>query len=84
MSLNKPQPTEVDHIRDTLTDMVATVGETRQDLKQLDKKVEKGFTEVRADIARLQADNTELKTDVTELKADNAEIKEMLKTLLSR
>ena len=57
----KPQPTELDHIRDTLTDMVATVGETRQNLKQLDKKVEKGFTEVRADIARLQADNTELK-----------------------
>ena len=71
MSLKtKPQPTELDHIRDTLTGMVDVVGETRQDVKQLDSKVDKRFD--RQD------------KDITELKADNAEIKEMLKALLSR
>ena len=31
----KTQPTEIDHIRDTLTGMVDVVGETRQDVKQV-------------------------------------------------
>ena len=32
----KQQPeTELDHIRDTLTDVVGVVGETRQDVKQV-------------------------------------------------
>lgn len=36
MSLKaKPQPTELDHIRDILTGMVDVVGETRQDVKQV-------------------------------------------------
>ena len=36
MSLKaKQQPTELDHIRDTLTGMVDVVGETRHDVKQV-------------------------------------------------
>ena len=71
MSLKaKPQHTELDHIRDTLTGMVDVVGETRHDVKQLDSKVDKRFDQQDKEIA--------------ELKADNVEIKEMLKALLSR
>ena len=66
-----------DHSLNTLTDVVRLLGDTRHDVKKLDSKVEKGFIDTRADIARLQSDNTELK-------ADNAEIKEMLSAILSR
>ena len=73
-----------DHSLNTLTDVVRLLGDTRQDVKKLDSKVEQGFnrsneqhTETHEKIARLQSDNAGLK-------ADNAEIKEMLKALLSR
>ena len=36
----KPQSTELDHIRDTLTDLVRSVGEANSDIKQLDSKVD--------------------------------------------
>ena len=55
MSLKaKPQPTELDHIRDTLTGMVDVVGETRQDVKQLDSKVDKRFDQQDKEIAELK------------------------------
>ena len=45
MSLKpKQQPeSELDHVRDTLTDVVGIVGETRQDVKALDNKMDKRF-----------------------------------------
>ena len=74
MSLkSKPQPTELDHIRDTVTGMVEIVGETRQDVKQVkehQREHDKRFDE--HDRRFDQQDK------------DNAEIKEMLKALLSR
>ncbi|WOG28060.1 hypothetical protein [Endozoicomonas sp. 8E] len=36
----KPQPSELDHVRDTLTDSVGLAGETRSDVKALDRKVD--------------------------------------------
>lgn len=36
----KPQSSELDHIRDTLTDVVGVVGETRSDVKILDSKLD--------------------------------------------
>ena len=71
MSLKaKPQPTELDHIRDTLTGMVDTVGETRQDVKQLDTKVDNNHKEL---CSRLDCQDKDI-----------ADMKEMLKALLSR
>jgi chromosome segregation ATPase len=42
MSLKaRQQPeTELDHVRDTLTDLVGVVGETRQDVKAINNKVD--------------------------------------------
>ena len=40
------QSSELDHIRDTLTDVVGVVGETRQDVKALDGKVGTNHKEI--------------------------------------
>ena len=78
MSLKaKPQPTELDHIRDTLTGMIDTVGETRHDVKQLDAKVDNNHKEL---CSRL--DQHDKRFDQQD--KDNAEIKEMLSAILSR
>lgn len=71
MSLKpKTQPTEIDHIRNTLTDVVDNLGQTRGEMHQR-------FDQQDKEIAALRKDNAELK-------ADNRDIKEMLQALLSR
>ena len=37
----KPQPTEFDHVRDTLTDLVGSVGEANSNIQSLDRKVDR-------------------------------------------
>ena len=53
---HKLQSTKLDHIQDTLTNMVGVVGETRQDVKQLGQKIDEvkqEQVETRKDIACL-------------------------------
>ena len=45
------QTSELDHIRDTLTDVVGVVGETRQDVKALDNKMDKRFDKIEETLA---------------------------------
>ncbi len=55
MSLkSRQQPTEPDHIRDTLTDVVGIVGEARQDVKQLVGKVDANHKEICARLDQLE------------------------------
>ena len=78
---------QMDHQLNTLTDVIRIVGETRSDVKVIDRKVdrlEQKIDQQGADIAVLKADNEVLKADNEVLKADNAEIKEILKLILSR
>ena len=46
----KPQPTEFDHVRDTLTGIVVSVGEANSNIQSLDRKVDE-----------LKADNAEIR-----------------------
>ncbi|MFK0573344.1 hypothetical protein [Endozoicomonas sp.] len=72
MNMKSKKPaTEPDHIRDTLTNVVSVVGETRKAVKTIDHKVD----EVKSDIAELKAEVAEVKSDVAELKVDIVEIK---------
>ena len=70
---NKSLSNESDHQLNTLTDVVRIVGETRSDVKVIDRKVD-----------RLEQKIEQQSADIAELKTDNAEIKEMLQALLSR
>ncbi len=90
MSLKTKQtPTELDHIRDTLTNVVGVVGQTRQDVKKLDKKVDANhreicqrldrqdynIAEVKTDIVNMKTDITNMKTDITNIKTDITNMK---------
>ncbi|WP_257254370.1 MULTISPECIES: hypothetical protein [unclassified Endozoicomonas] len=84
LNAEQPPETELDHIRDTLTGIVAYASKTRAEMHrgfaQIDKRFDqqdKRFDQQGRDIAALKADNAELK-------ADNVEIKETLKLILSR
>lgn len=76
----KASNSESSHQLNTLTDIVRIVGETRSDVKALDRKVDR----LEQKIDQQGSEISELKADTVELKADNAEIKEILKHILSR
>ena len=94
MSLKaKHQPeTELDHIRNTLTDVVGVVAETRQELKQLSKKVDANHKELcdRLDqqdakfTARLDQQDAKFTSRLDQQDADISEIKGTLAIILSR
>ena len=51
----KPQPTEFDHVLNTLTGMVDVVGETRQDVKQVKEHLsgqDKAIAEIKEHLSR--------------------------------
>ena len=73
----KEQSNASDHQLNTLTDVVRIVGETRSDVKVIDRKVDR----VEQKIDTNQQENRE---HFDQQGSDIAELKEMLQTLLSR
>ena len=85
----KPQPTELDHIRDTLTGVLDLVGETRQDVKQLDNKVGQLDNKVgQLDNKVEQLDNkfeqgfSEVKQEQAETRKDIARLELLIRQLI--
>ncbi|WOG25951.1 hypothetical protein [Endozoicomonas sp. 8E] len=91
----KPQPTEIDHIRNTLADVVDGLGQTRGEMHQRFDQQEKEHSQFRQEVNErfggLEHEVHEVKVrfDGLEQKVDRqgseiSEIKEMLQVLLSR
>ena len=64
---SEQQPAEFDHIRDTLTDLVGSVGEANSNIKQLKQENRERFNQQDKDIAELKADNVALKSEIKAL-----------------
>ena len=88
MSLKVKHPnSELDHIRDTLTDMVGVVGETRQDVKAI--KQHQSEHDKRFDNHDKRFDNHDKRFDNHDKRFDNHDkrfdkIEETLTLILSR
>ena len=80
----KQQPTESDHMRDTLTNVVAIVGEPRQDLKRLESKVDAYRQEVCARLDQQDHNHQNVCSRLDRQDADISEIKATMKLILSR
>ena len=87
MSLKaKQQPTEIDHVRDTLTDVVRVVGDTRQDVKILGHKVDEiksELTEVKSELTEVKSELTEVKIEQVETRKDIARLEQLILQLIS-
>lgn len=84
----KPQPTEIDHIRDTLTDVIHVLGQTRGEMHQRFDQQEERFDQQDKELSQFKH-HVEERFDCLEKKVDQqsseiGDVKEMLQVLLSR
>ena len=95
---SKVKSGESDYQLNTLTDMVSIVGETRSDVKALDRKVDcnqqenrerfdrldKEVADMKKEITGVKNEVTGLKNDMTGVKKEITDIKETLRLILSK
>ena len=82
---------ESDYQLNTLTDMVSIVGETRSDVKALDRKVDcnqqenrERFDRLDKEVADMKNEITDMKKEITGVKNEITGIKETLCLILSK
>ena len=74
----KPLPTELDHVRNTLADLVGSVGEANSNIQSLDRKVDRLEQKVDANQQENRANQQENRDRFGQQDTAIAEIKEHL------